>query len=106
MYELSDIYVMPSVSEPFGIAPLEAMQCKTPTIISHQSGCAEVLRYAMKFNFWDVDALADAIYGLLTYPAAAKLASEKGYDEVNNIKWDEAAAKMKVVYEAAINLQK
>ncbi|MBO7479958.1 MAG: glycosyltransferase family 1 protein, partial [Bacteroidales bacterium] len=70
-----------------------------------QSGVAEVLKYAIKVDFWDIDALADAIYGLVTYPAIAKLAGEKGYDEVNSLKWDHAAAKVKDVYQAAMNLK-
>ena len=106
MFAHSDVYVMPSVSEPFGISPLEAMQSNVPTIISKQSGVAEVLKYAIKVDFWDIDALADAIYGLATYPAIAKIAGEKGYAEVNAIKWDNAAAKVKDVYQAVINLKK
>ena len=105
MFALSDVYVMPSVSEPFGISPLEAMQSNVPTIISKQSGVAEVLKYAIKVDFWDIDGLADAIYGLVTYPAIAKMAGEKGYDEVNSLKWDHAAAKVKNVYQAAMNLK-
>ena len=67
---MSDVYVMPSVSEPFGISPLEAMKSNVPVIISKQSGVAEVLDYAIKVDYWDVDAMADAIYGLLKYPVA------------------------------------
>ncbi|NLX41692.1 MAG: glycosyltransferase family 4 protein [Bacteroidales bacterium] len=106
MFEYSDVYVMPSVSEPFGISPLEAMISSVPTIISKQSGVAEVLRYAIKVDFWDIDALADAIYGLLNYPALSKMAIESGLEEVNSLKWDYAAAKVKKVYEAAINEKK
>jgi glycogen(starch) synthase len=106
MFEYSDVYVMPSVSEPFGISPLEAMISNVPTIISKQSGVAEVLRYAIKVDFWDIDALADAIYGLLNYPALSKMAIESGLEEVNSLKWDHAAAKVKKVYEAAINEKK
>ncbi|MBQ9583325.1 MAG: glycosyltransferase [Bacteroidales bacterium] len=103
MFAYSDVYVMPSVSEPFGISPLEAMISNVPTIISKQSGVAEVLRHAIKVDFWDIDALADSIYALVTYPSIAKVASEKGYEEVSTLKWNNAAAKMKAVYTDAIN---
>lgn len=103
MFALSDVYVMPSVSEPFGISPLEAMKTDVPTIISKQSGVAEVLKYAIKVDFWDVNALADAMYGLLKYPALSRLAAEKGREEVDNLKWDSAAVKVKRVYESAIS---
>ncbi|MCF0172959.1 MAG: glycosyltransferase family 4 protein, partial [Bacteroidales bacterium] len=105
MFLYSDVYVMPSVSEPFGISPLEAMVSGVPTIISKQSGVSEVLKYALKVDFWDIDALADAIYGLVSYPAIANVAGEKGRDEVSNLKWTHAAAKMKEVYLQAINQQ-
>lgn len=103
MFALSDVYVMPSVSEPFGISPLEAMRSNVPSIISHQSGAAEVLKYAFKVDFWDVDAMADEIYALLNYPALADFASRHGYDEVNTLKWNNAALKIKNVYESVIN---
>ena len=103
MFQLSDVYIMPSVSEPFGISPLEAMRSNVPTIISHQSGVAEVLDYAVKVNYWDVDAMADAIYGLITYPALAKMFSEKCMEEVNSLKWFNAATKIKDVYQQAID---
>ena len=103
MFALSDVYVMPSISEPFGISPLEAMQTNVPSIISKQSGCAEILSYALKVDFWDVDAMADAIYGLLQYPALSHFASTYGYDEVNSLKWNAAAAKIKAVYESVVN---
>ena len=102
MFALSDVYVMPSISEPFGISPLEAMQTYVPSVISKQSGCAEILKYALKVDFWDVDAMSDAIYGLLNYPAIAALASRCGHDEVNALKWTNAAAKIKKVYESTM----
>ena len=102
MFALSDVYVMPSISEPFGISPLEAMQTNVPSIISKQSGCAEILKYALKVDFWDVDAMSDAIYGLLQYPAISHFAVQNGYDEVNSLKWTAAAAKVKAVYESAV----
>ena len=102
MFALSDVYIMPSVSEPFGISPLEAMRTGVPSIISHQSGAAEVLKYALKVDFWDVDALADDIYALVSYPALTEFASKQGYDEVNELKWNGATAKLKKVYESLI----
>jgi glycosyltransferase involved in cell wall biosynthesis len=102
MFALSDVYIMPSVSEPFGISPLEAMRTNVPSIISKQSGAAEVLKYAFKVDFWDVDMLADDIYALLQYPALSRFAAEKGYDEVNALKWNGATAKLKKVYESLV----
>ncbi len=103
MFQLSDVYIMPSVSEPFGISPLEAMRANVPVIISKQSGVAEVLDYAVKVDYWDVDAMADAIYGFVKYPALAKMFSTKGLEEVTGLKWNNAAAKVKAVYQDAIN---
>ncbi len=103
MFQLSDVYIMPSVSEPFGISPLEAMRSNVPVIISKQSGVAEVLDYAVKVDYWDVDAMADAIYGFVKYPALSKMFAEKGLEEVTGLKWNNAAAKIKLVYEEAIN---
>ena len=102
MFALSDVYIMPSVSEPFGISPLEAMRSNVPSIISHQSGAAEVLKYAFKVDFWDVDAMADDIYALLQYPALAKFAEKQGYEEVNALKWNNATKKMIAVYESVL----
>lgn len=102
MFAMSDVYVMPSVSEPFGISPLEAMRSNVPVIISKQSGVAEVLDYALKVNYWDVDAMADAIYALVTYPALSRMFARNGYEEVTGLKWSNAAAKVKAVYEQAI----
>ena len=102
MFALSDVYIMPSVSEPFGISPLEAMRTNVPSIISHQSGAAEILKYAFKVDFWDVDHLADDIYALLQYPALAHFAAVNGFDEVNALKWNGATAKLKKVYESLV----
>ena len=103
MFALSDVYIMPSVSEPFGISPLEAMRTNVPSIISHQSGAAEILKYAFKVDFWDVDAMADCIFALLEYPALASFAARQGYDEVNRLKWNGATAKLKTIYESLIH---
>ncbi len=102
MFALSDVYVMPSVSEPFGISPLEAMKSNVPVIISKQSGVAEVLDYAVKVDYWDVDALADAIYALVKYPALARMSASRGMVEVTNLKWDNAASEILDVYRSLV----
>jgi len=99
----SDVYIMPSVSEPFGISPLEAMQVGCPSIISHQSGCAEILTHAIKTDYWDIDAMADAIYAIVKYPAMYKSLSELGREEVNNIRWYDAGLKVRKIYDKVIN---
>jgi glycosyltransferase involved in cell wall biosynthesis len=103
MLSMSDIYVMPSVSEPFGISPLEAMQSNVPVLISHQSGVAEILTYAIKTNFWDVHAMADAIYGVLNYPALSKMFVKHGKAEVDSLKWENSAVHVKQVYDSVFN---
>jgi glycosyltransferase involved in cell wall biosynthesis len=102
MFSISDVYVMPSVSEPFGISPLEAMQSNVPVIISHQSGVSEVLKYAMKVDFWDIDAMADAIYGLLNYSALSDMFKTYGKEEVENMKWENSAFKVNEVYQSVV----
>ena len=98
MFSLTDVYVMPSVSEPFGISPLEAMQSNVPVIISHQSGVAEILKHAIKVDFWDIDAMADAIYGILNYEALSRTFKKYGKEEVENLKWENSARKVREVY--------
>lgn len=106
VYEIlkaSDVYVMPSVSEPFGISPLEAMQCGVPSIISKQSGCAEILSYAVKVDFWDIEAMADAMYSIISYPAMHQFLKEEGKKEVDNIKWEYAGQKVRRIYDQVTN---
>ncbi|MDP4281269.1 MAG: glycosyltransferase family 4 protein [Bacteroidota bacterium] len=104
MFAMSDVYVMPSVSEPFGISPLEAMHSNVPVVISKQSGVSEVLRHALKVDFWDIDALADAIYGLLHYDALKKMFVHFGKNEVDNLKWDNASLEVMHVYQRVVNI--
>lgn len=103
MLTMSDVYIMPSVSEPFGISPLEAMQSNVPVIISKQSGVAEILTHAVKVDFWDIDAMADAIYGILNYPALAQVFSKNGKEEVIRIKWDNSAKHVRNIYDEVIS---
>ncbi len=103
MLKASDVYIMPSVSEPFGISPLEAMQIGVPSIISKQSGCAEILDNVIKTDYWDIDAMADAINSIITYPAMYSQLREDGLDEVNRITWDKAGAKVIDIYRKVID---
>ena len=98
MLKASDVYIMPSVSEPFGISPLEAMQMGVPSIISKQSGCAEILTNVIKTDYWDIDAMADAIYSIISYPAMYNQLREDGLKEVAQITWDKAGAKVIDIY--------
>ena len=98
MFAASDVYIMPSVSEPFGISPLEAMQMGVPSIISKQSGCAEILSNVIKTDYWDIDAMADAIHSIITYPAMYNHLREEGLNEVNQITWDKAGKKVIDIY--------
>jgi glycosyltransferase involved in cell wall biosynthesis len=99
LFAISDVFVMPSISEPFGIVPLEAMQSNVPVVISKQSGVAEVLQHAIKVDFWDIDGMADAIYGLCHYESLAKVFKKYGKEEVTNLKWINAAKEVKKIYE-------
>jgi len=73
-----------------------------PVVISKQSGVSEVLKYALKVDFWDIDALADDIYGLLHYDALSEMFIKYGKIEVDNLKWDNAALKVKEVYQSLL----
>ncbi|MBN1985411.1 MAG: glycosyltransferase, partial [Prolixibacteraceae bacterium] len=83
--------------------PLEAMQSGVPVIISNQSGVAEILENALKIDFWDTHAMADAIYGLLNYPSLAAHLKMGGKKEVDNLKWINSARNVKKVYESALH---
>ncbi len=102
MFALSDVYVMPSVSEPFGISPLEAVRHNTPVIISKQSGVAEVLQNAVKIDFWDIDAMADAIFALLHYDGISKMFKEMGREELKRLKWEHVAERVIIIYKETI----
>lgn len=98
IWAISTVYVMPSVSEPFGIAPLEAIMAGVPVIISNQSGVAEVVQHAIKVNFWDTQALASAICDLLTYKSLTNTLKRKSEVEIKKINWSLAAKKINTIY--------
>jgi glycosyltransferase involved in cell wall biosynthesis len=98
MFSTADLYVMPSVSEPFGISALEAISFDTPVIISRQSGVAEVLRNALKVDFWDVDRLAELIIGVLRHQEVRSELVQRAREEVRLLRWDAAAIRSLSVY--------
>lgn len=102
MFRDSDVYVMPSVSEPFGISPLEAMEMGVPSIISKQSGCAEILDNVIKTDYWDIDAMADAMHALVSYPALHSELRHKGIEEIHQITWEKAGKKVIDIYNQVI----
>jgi len=102
IYNMADMFVMPSVSEPFGITPLESMHLKIPTLISKQSGVAEVANNALKTNFWDVDEMADKVVNVLKHKSLSNTLKKNGHDEMKNLSWNEPAAKVIDVYNNTI----
>jgi glycogen(starch) synthase len=98
MYAMADIFVMPSVSEPFGITPLEAMALDTPVVLSRQSGVSEILRNALKVDFWDVDDIANKILALLAYPALVEQLTLEGKEEIQRLRWEGPAGLVRDVY--------
>ena len=102
VFKMADVYVMPSVSEPFGIAPLEAISHDVPVIISKTSGVAEVLQHALKVDFWDVEEMANKIIAVLRHPPLSSTLREHADMEVRQLTWDGAATKCTEVYTKAV----
>ena len=102
VFRMADLYVMPSVSEPFGIAPLEALTHNVPVIISKQSGVSEVLTHVLKVDFWDVDEMANKILAVLRHPPLQRLLREQGHIEMGKLSWRDSAAKCKQIYEQLV----
>ena len=103
MYQSADLVVMPSVSEPFGLVPLEAMQHGTPSLISKQSGVAEVLTHVLKIDFWDVDGMANHILAAMRYDVLRAQLKSEGRIELNRLSWREAAKKVVALYKNLVS---
>ena len=99
---MADLYVMPSVSEPFGIAPLEAISHDVPVMISKQSGVAEVLGHVLKVDFWDIDEMANKMIAVLKYPALQKTLRQNGSAEVKKFNWTDSAKGCIDVYKSVM----
>jgi len=104
VFKMADLYVMPSVSEPFGIAPLEAMSHDVPVLISKQSGVSEVLTHALKVDFWDINEMANKIIAVLRHPPLARTLREHGAFDVRRRTWVDAARQCIQIYDEARNM--
>jgi glycogen(starch) synthase len=104
IYQMADLYVMPSVSEPFGIAALEALQHSVPVLISRRSGVAEVLAHALKVDFWDVNQIANKIVAVLKHPCLAGVLRRNGHLETLKFRWEDSALRLHKIYEQTLAL--
>ncbi len=102
IYSMADVYVMPSVSEPFGITALEAMSSGTPVIVSKQSGISEAVKHRLTVDFWDVKELANKILGVLRYSPVKNELSKNGLQEARRMTWDRVAEKTLNVYHSVL----
>jgi glycosyltransferase involved in cell wall biosynthesis len=98
MYGAADLYVLPSVSEPFGITPLEALAAGTPVMVSKQSGVSEVLSHALKVDFWDIEEMANQVVAVLRHPSLHETLTRYGTEEVKNVSWPRAAERCLELY--------
>jgi glycosyltransferase involved in cell wall biosynthesis len=102
IYQMADLFVMPSVSEPFGLVPLEALENDVPVIISKQSGVSEVLRHALKVDFWDVNEIANKVIAVLRYPPLKITLQSHGNFEVRKLRWKDSAEKCARIYDETL----
>ena len=101
-YGMADLYVMPSVSEPFGITPLEALRNNTPVLISKQSGVSEVLPISLKVDFWDIDEMTNKMVSVLAYKPLKSELVINGQRDISNMSWEKSAGKCMEVYNSLI----
>ena len=103
IYKMADLYVLPSISEPFGLTPLEALNCGTPVLISRQSGVSEVLSHCLKVDFWDIDQMANKILAVLEHSELKEELQNNGGQEVQKFNWVDSAQKCIYVYREVLN---
>jgi len=104
IYQMADLYVMPSVSEPFGLTALEALSQNIPILISKQSGAAEVLQNVLTVDYWDIHEMASKMCALLDYPVWRETTVNASKKDLDQLTWESAADKLVDVYQQAINL--
>jgi len=98
VYRMASLYVMPSVSEPFGIAPLEALNHEVPVMISKTSGVSEVLRHVLKVDFWDTEEMANKICAVLKHPPLHDTLRQQGGVEAGRLSWLDSAKRCLEIY--------
>jgi glycogen synthase len=103
LYAGADCYLMPSVSEPFGLVPLEAMELGAPTIITKTSGCSEVLSHALKVDFWDIDQMANKVLAVLNYPCLKESLAHNGQLQVSKMNWSKPTSRCVDIYQQVCN---
>lgn len=102
-YRRADLFVMPSITEPFGLTALEAMRNGTPVLISRQSGVSEVIQNCLKVDFWDIDNMATKILSVLKYKPLKDTLSENGHTDVDHMSWEKQTAKIVDIYKKLIH---
>ncbi len=103
VYRTADLYILPSVSEPFGITPLESLMNGAPVLMSKQSGVSEIINHALKTDFWDIDEMANKTLAVLNYPALHSCLKEYGQGEVKKLSWQAPAEKCLEIYDSLLN---
>lgn len=103
LYAAADVFVMPSVSEPFGITALEAMKTGTPVLLSKQSGASEAVKHALKVNFWDIDDMTDKILAVLAHKSLGCTLAQNASPEAERLSWDASASKIETVINTVLN---
>ncbi|MCA9380410.1 glycosyltransferase family 4 protein, partial [Candidatus Dojkabacteria bacterium] len=101
-YRQADLFVMPSITEPFGLTALEAMRNGTPVLLSRQSGVSEVVQNCLKVDFWDIDAMANKILSVLRYQPLQETLRENGNHDVNHLSWEAQTHKIIDLYNELI----